>query len=68
MTPCQKEAGLVTLAVMPIDASKAALVRWMSGRVATMLSRFRSRRVNKGGGLARVMDELVFLSSKLMLR
>lgn len=60
MTPCQKVAGLVTLAVMPIDASKAALVRWMSGRVAAMLSRFLSRRVKKGGEFGPVIDELVF--------
>lgn len=44
MTPFQKVAGAVTLSVMPIDVSKAALLRWMSGRVRGMAIIFRRRR------------------------
>ena len=44
MTPFQKVAGAVTLSVMPIDVSKAALLRWISGRVRGMVRSFRKRR------------------------
>ena len=65
MTPCQKVAGLVTLVVMPIDASKVALLRWRSGRIEDMASSFRSRHVNTEGGLVLGMDELRRLELQL---
>ena len=61
MTPCQKVAGLVTLSVMPIDASKVALERWMSGRVGAMMCSLRSKRVDAGGEFVLIMDELACL-------
>jgi len=33
MIPCQNVGGVETLSVMPMEVSKAALLRWMSGRV-----------------------------------
>lgn len=61
MTPFQKVAGAVTLSVMPIDVSKAALLRWISGRVRGMVSSFRKRRDNVERLLVAVMEGSVRL-------
>lgn len=56
MTPFQKVAGAVTLSVMPIDVSKAALLRWISGRVTGMARSFRKRRESVERVMVAVME------------